>query len=115
MSVLRCAAAIGVALLWALLALPVRAQIRFAREIQPLLSDRCYRCHGPDARARQANLRLDTESGVRAAFGGANNALRRMRESNPGLRMPPPSSHLEITPESAGEQRSGKGKGCCAR
>src|SRR5438552_3090825 len=44
------------------------APIRFAREIQPILSDRCFRCHGPDARARKADLRLDTEAGVKRVF-----------------------------------------------
>src|SRR3954452_2460969 len=34
--------------------------IDFAREIQPILSDNCYHCHGPDAGRRKAELRLDT-------------------------------------------------------
>ncbi len=34
-------------------------QVSFAREVLPLLSDRCLQCHGPDARARKADLRLD--------------------------------------------------------
>ena len=31
----------------------------FVREVQPILSSRCYACHGPDAAAREGDLRLD--------------------------------------------------------
>ena len=44
----------------------IDSKIDFSRDIQPIFSDNCYQCHGPDAERRKAKMRLDTQEG---AFG----------------------------------------------
>ncbi|MEM9929667.1 MAG: DUF1553 domain-containing protein, partial [Bacteroidota bacterium] len=84
--------------------------IDFNQHIRPILSDRCWSCHGPDANARQAELRLDTEEGAFAALAsGAGPAFKpgaisqsvaidRMVQDDPDLLMPPPESQLTVSP-----------------
>lgn len=43
--------------------------VRFARDVQPILSNRCFVCHGPDAGTRKAELRLDLRENVVADRG----------------------------------------------
>lgn len=93
---------LGVARLSVLLALAVASAeaVDFGRDVQPLLSDRCFSCHGPDAAQRQAGLRLDlrasavapTASGrtpIRPGDPSASEVLRRVESADPVLRMPP--------------------------
>ena len=90
------------------LALPhAVAEVDFTREILPLLSDRCFQCHGPDANIRKADLRLDQEapikevrdSGVVVVPGNpeASLLMARIRSTDPDEVMPPPEIHRDIT------------------
>ena len=45
-----------------------KATIDFNRDIRPILSNKCYQCHGPDENERKGDLRLDTEAGSRAVI-----------------------------------------------
>ena len=42
----------------------------FRREVLPILSDKCFHCHGPSETGRKAGLRLDTREGAVAVKGG---------------------------------------------
>src|SRR6478752_9658618 len=45
-----------------------RDSVDYNLHIRPILSDRCFKCHGPDANQRKSNLRLDTPEGAYAAL-----------------------------------------------
>ncbi|MCU1327591.1 MAG: hypothetical protein JWN34_2961 [Bryobacterales bacterium] len=63
--------------------------VDFARDIRPILSDRCFSCHGPDEANRKAGMRLDTEEGAARA---SAKILGRIQPDNPARGMPPPYS-----------------------
>ena len=84
------------------------ATVDFNYHIRPILVQKCYLCHGPDASSRQANLRLDTYEGATALLKSGNRAidlkhteksmvLFRINHTNPDMIMPTPDSKLILT------------------
>lgn len=84
--------------------------IDFNFHIKPILSDRCFACHGPDENAREADLRLDLQETAFAAIGeeqdhyalvgGAleeSELYHRIISEDPEKMMPPPESNLELS------------------
>ncbi|TDB66909.1 PSD1 and planctomycete cytochrome C domain-containing protein [Arundinibacter roseus] len=80
--------------------------------IRPILSDKCFACHGPDAKKREANLRLDLAEtaflplketkGAFALVPGKpeeSELYRRITSSDPAYQMPTPESHLGMLSE----------------
>ena len=82
--------------------------IEFRRDVLPILSENCFACHGFDEQARQADLRLDTESGAtRVAESGLiavvpgkpheSELVQRISSGDPDLRMPPPETEKSLS------------------
>jgi hypothetical protein len=87
---------------------PESSRIDFNRDIRPLLSDRCFRCHGPDSAKRKAKLRLDVADGVFKPLNagwaivkprdpGRSELVRRITSEDLEEMMPPPESDLSLS------------------
>ncbi len=77
-------------------------KVQFNRDIRPILSEKCWFCHGPDAEHREAELRLDVESaakehGVFSAPAEDSPFHQRITSSDPDILMPPPESGKSLT------------------
>jgi hypothetical protein len=86
----------------------IHGEVGFNRDIRPIMSDTCFRCHGPDKNARMANLRLDireqalkpTESGKTPIVPGKpeeSEIVRRVFSEDATQIMPPEFSHKTLT------------------
>jgi hypothetical protein len=85
------------------------APVDYTYDIKPILSDRCYACHGPDGNKLKANLRLDIaqvayqknpESGQNAIIPydpAGSELVKRILSNDPEVIMPSPESHLSLT------------------
>jgi hypothetical protein len=80
--------------------------LSFSRDVLPILSDRCFQCHGPDAQARKSDLRLDDRASVFANRNGKpavvagrpdkSELIRRIESSHDDI-MPPRESKLSLS------------------
>ena len=83
------------------------ADLEFNRDIRPILAANCFSCHGPDAKARQANLRLDSFKVATADLGGhtaivpkqptKSELVTRINSSDNDQLMPPPETGHRLT------------------
>lgn len=79
--------------------------VDFRRDVQPILADKCFVCHGPDAQKREAELRLDTLEGATRDLGGyaavvpgnAEDSILVHRIFDDEDLMPPPDSKLTLS------------------
>ncbi len=83
-------------------------KLRYNRDIRPILSDKCFHCHGPDANKRKADLRLDVresatkEGAIVPGHPEKSEVMTRVLASDPDDHMPPAKSKLEgLTPAEA--------------
>jgi hypothetical protein len=85
-------------------------EVSFNFHVKPILSDKCFACHGPDINKRKAGLRLDVEgeakkelaenSGKFAIVEGdvlLSELIDRITTQEEDIMMPPPDSHLKLT------------------
>jgi hypothetical protein len=83
--------------------------VSFNRDVQPILSEYCYHCHGPDSGSRKAKLRLDraefafqaAKSGEVALVKGSadkSNVMHRLLSKDADEVMPPPETHKQPKP-----------------
>jgi hypothetical protein len=81
--------------------------VDFNRDIRPILSDTCFKCHGPDEKQRMANLRLDDTEGLFVDRGGysvivpgnaaQSKLYQKISSTDDSIRMPPTYSGRTIT------------------
>ena len=72
--------------------------VQFSRDVRPILSDKCFKCHGPDAESRAADLRLDVREDAAGVLEIEDSELlRRITADDPDELMPPVDSKLALT------------------
>ncbi len=76
--------------------------VQFDRDVRPILSDKCFFCHGPDRNHREADLRLDLEAEAMAVIvpgnAGESELVARITTTDSDSLMPPADSHKKLSP-----------------
>src|SRR5436190_10101932 len=85
-------------------AAPLPERVEFNRDVRPILSDNCFKCHGPDKNQRKGDLRLDVKEGLFGADGPVipgkadkSELYQRLIEKDPDRRMPMEASGKKLT------------------
>jgi mono/diheme cytochrome c family protein len=82
----------------------------YNRDIRPILAENCFACHGPDAKQRQADLRLDRRDAAITMLAPGNpdasEVLRRIATDDPEDRMPPAETHKTLSEAQKGTLRA---------
>ncbi len=80
---------------------PAVAKIDFSRQVRTILSDKCFKCHGPDENARKADLRLDVRAEAVEALSPRDpedsELIHRITNDDLDERMPPPKAKNPLT------------------
>jgi len=84
--------------------------VDFTFHVKPILSDRCFKCHGPDKNAIEGGLSLHTAAGAYMALGKAkdhqaivpfkvteSSLIERINSTEANVQMPPPESNLSLS------------------
>ncbi|MDC0936807.1 PSD1 and planctomycete cytochrome C domain-containing protein [Pirellulales bacterium] len=72
-------------------------EVRYERDVRPILASHCLACHGPDAAAREADLRLDVRelavpNAITPGKADESELIARITSEDPDVRMPPPDA-----------------------
>lgn len=77
------------------------APISFIRDVRPILSNKCFQCHGPDPETREAGLRFDREDSalqiINKTVPNKSEFLERILHLDPDALMPPPETNKPLT------------------
>ena len=97
-------------LFFAFAGMALAAEVQFNRDVRPILSDKCFACHGPDAKAKGIALRLDSEEAAKSAIvpgdAAASKLIRRITAAMPAMRMPPMAAGAVLTTAEIGTLRA---------
>ncbi|HIL68806.1 MAG TPA: hypothetical protein EYG38_03025, partial [Verrucomicrobia bacterium] len=101
---------LGMAFLWMIPECSTAESVNYNQDVRPILSDRCFICHGPDSENRKADLRLDQSDIAYSEIKGSNGRhyidpgnpdnselITRIFTEDPDDQMPPSESNLSLS------------------